>query len=299
MSSTEVMQLAPAATPRSKLNLFNALYGIGLVLLALVILPPIFSRTVRRTGLWFAFIASWMLYCFAFLLLVGHQVGPQPAFWLCLFQAAMIHAVPAFATLTGVCFIVDIYFTLRITVVGNSAWIPRRRAPFLLAVPIVVFLSVFFLSIGIGLTDRTTVGREENNMFCHINTGLPTIVSSILSGWSIVIALVIEISAAIMLYRNWHRTPFHKAKNADASPLDPQLTQGMLIRISLFSVLTLLGLSLSAMMLFHMRESDVKWNILLPILPTLAAILFGSQRDILMGWCFWRRGEKGPQVGSV
>ncbi|KAJ7066545.1 hypothetical protein C8F01DRAFT_1248546 [Mycena amicta] len=292
--SSEVMQLLPGQTPRWQIDLFNSLYTTGLALLTIVILPPIFARNVRRSALWFAFLASWMLYCISFLILVGNQLGPDPAFGLCLFQAAMIHAAPAFATLSGVCFIVDIFFTLRLTVAGDSIWIPKRRTPFLLSIPIVAFLSLFILSLVIGLQDHTTITREPNNQFCHVNTGLPTIVSAILSGWSIFIALGLEVAAAIMLRRSWHRTPFHKTPSSD-----PQVSLGMLIRIALFSLLTLLGLGLSATILFHIRESDIKYNILLPILPTLAAILFGSQKDIVLGWRFWKNDTKAPQVGPV
>ncbi|KAJ6581574.1 hypothetical protein B0H19DRAFT_1115891 [Mycena capillaripes] len=235
---------------------------------------------------------SWMLYCFSFLLLVGRQIGPEPPFGLCIFQAALIHAVPSLATIAGVCFVIDLYCTLRLSLLRTD-WIPTKRTPMLLTLPIVSFFALFFLSLVIGLQDHTTVNREPNNMFCHINTGLPTLVSAILSGWSSFIAIGVEIAAAIMLYRNSAQLSAHKSHSA------PPIQRGMLIRISLFSLLTLLGLSLSAIMLFHVHESDVKWNILLPILPPLAAILFGTQRDIILGWRFWKYNSKAPQVEAV
>ncbi|KAJ7170506.1 hypothetical protein C8R43DRAFT_981990 [Mycena crocata] len=291
------LQLEVTQFPRWQLDLFNSLYFIGLVLLAVVIMPPIFSRNVRRSPLWFAFIASWMLYCFSFLILVGRQLGPEPPFELCIFQASLIHATPAYATLTGVCFIIDVFFTLRLSVSPmTSHWIPKRRTSFLLALPGITFLSLFILSLVIGLQDHSSVNREPNNMFCHINTGLPTLVSAILSGWSIFIAIGSEIAAAIMLHRNWANVPLSKAQSSDS-----HIALGMLIRIALFSLLTLLGLSLSVVMLFHLHESDIKWNILLPILPTLAAILFGAQPDIILGWRFWKFKQisKAPPVGEV
>ncbi|KAJ7116063.1 hypothetical protein C8R44DRAFT_794053 [Mycena epipterygia] len=280
------------APDRWSLDFFNSLYFIGLGLLAIVILPPLLSRNVSRGPLWFCFMGSWMLYCVSFLLIVGRQLGPEPPFGLCLFQAALIHAAPAFATLTGVCFIVDVYFALQLAMSPKSQWVPKRRTPFLLALPIVVFFVLFFLSLAIGLQNHSNVNREPNNMFCHINTGLPTLVSAILSGSSIFIAIGLEAAAVIVMYHNWATFPRYNAS-------DPHIAPGMLIRISLFSLLTLLGLSLSAIMLFHVHESDVKWNILLPILPNIAAILFGTQRDILLGWRFWKHESKAAQAGAV
>jgi len=273
------------------LGVFNSLLLTGLLLLAVVILPPIFSRNVRRNALWFAFVGSWMLYCASCLLLVGRQLGPVPPFGLCLFQAAMIHAVPALATIAGVCFIVDIYCAMRISLL-HSYWIPTRRTPVLLGLPAIAFLSVFLLCLGIGLQDHTTVERTRNRMFCHINTGLPTLVSAILSGWAIVIAVGVEIAAAIMLYRN---SALLSPKMLPAPPI----ARGMLIRISLFSVLTFIGLIVGAVLLFRFQDSDLKSNLFLPILPILVALMFGTQRDIIMGWRFWKHETKATPKEAV
>ncbi|KAJ7813651.1 hypothetical protein B0H13DRAFT_2141808 [Mycena leptocephala] len=282
------MQLEVTPTVQWQLDLFNSLYFIGLIFLTIVILPPIFSRNVLRSPLWFAFMGSWMLYCFSFLLLVGQQLGPEPPFGICLFQAALVHAVPALATIAGVCFVVDIYCTLRISL-KHSYWIPMKRTPVLLTLPIVSFIGMFILSLAIGLQDHSTVNREPNNMYCHINTGLPTLVSAILSGWALFVAIGVEIAAAIMLYRNSAVLSLPTLGNP-STPTEPPIAR---------ELLTLLGLSLSAMMLFHVHESDIKWNVLVPILPPLAAILFGAQKDIISGWRFWKHETKAAQAEAV
>ncbi|KAJ7180729.1 hypothetical protein C8R46DRAFT_592053 [Mycena filopes] len=291
MSDSE--QLA-VQTPQWVLALFNSLYFVGFVLLAIVILPPLFARNVHRSKLWFAFMGSWMVYCLSFLLLLGRQFGPAPPFGLCLFQASLIHAVPAFATLTGVCFIVDIYCAMRLSMMPSS-WIPIRRTAFLMALPLVAFFGIVLISLVSGLQDHRNVSREPNNMFCHINTGLPTLVSAVLSIWSIFVAVVFE----ILIYSFSHRTSLPSKGPSTKARLDAHIAPGMLVRISLFSLLTLLGLALSAIMVFHVHEPDVKWNILLPILPTLAAVLFGAQRDILLGWRFWKHETRAAQPGAA
>ncbi|KAJ6581575.1 hypothetical protein B0H19DRAFT_1061114 [Mycena capillaripes] len=181
------------------------------------------------------FMGSWMIYCISFLLLAGRQFGPEPPFGLCIFQAALIHAVP------------------------SLGWSLLRSGSLLHLENFTVALELETCEADIdGLPDYTTVERERNHMFCHINTGLPTLVSAILSGWGIIIAVGVEIAAAIMLFRN-------SALLSPKTLPDPRVVRGMLIRISLFSLLTLLGLSFSAIKLFHVHESDIKWNILLPI----------------------------------
>ncbi|KAJ7654422.1 hypothetical protein DFH06DRAFT_1202375 [Mycena polygramma] len=285
-----------------QLNAFNSLLVAGLILLVVVILPPIFARNVRRTPLWFAFIGSWLLYCVSCLLLVGRQLGPDPPFKLCLFQAALIHAVPALATVSGVCFIVDVYCAMRISLL-QSYWIPVRRTVVLLTLPTLAFLSVFILSLAIGLQDHTTVSRELNRSFCHINTGLPTLVSSVLSGWAIFIAIGVEIAAGIMLYRNGALNSLKQPQSEKLHPekprSEPPIARGMMIRISLFSLLTVIELIVSAIMLSHFQNSYLTSNFFLPFLPILVALMFGTQRDILMGWRFWKHDSKAPPEGAV
>jgi len=278
--------------PLRQLSLFNSLFTVGLILLAAVIGPAIFSRNVRRSPLWFAFMGSWVFYCVACMLLVGHQLGPDPPFGICLFQAALIHSIPTLATIAGVCFIVDVYCTLRVSLL-RSYWIPMRRTPTLLAIPAVAFLVLFFLSLGTGLQDHTTVNRVQN-MFCRINTGLPTLVGAILSGWAALIAIGVEIAAAMMLYRS--RPTLSEKPLSDS---EPSIALSMLIRILLFSLFTVLGLILSAIMLFHFDDTDITGNIMLPILPILMAVLFGAQKDIILGWRFWKHESKAAQPGAV
>ncbi|KAJ7759248.1 hypothetical protein B0H16DRAFT_633590 [Mycena metata] len=268
-----------AETPQWELALFNSLYFVGLILLVVVILPPLFARNLRRSKLWFAFMGSWMLYCVAFLLLIEYQLGPEPPFGLCMLQASLIHAVPAFATLTGVCFIVDIYCAMRLSLLPSN-WIPVKRTKFLITLPLVAFFGIVIISLVIGLQDHANVSREPNNMFCHINTGVPTLVSAVLSAWSIFLAIGFEISAGIMIYSHSHRTSM-----TDKPPTDAHIAPGMLIRISLFSLLTLLGLALSTVMVFHVFQPEVEWNLMLPILPYSSGCpCLALKETIILGW---------------
>ncbi|KAK7025246.1 hypothetical protein R3P38DRAFT_1065009 [Favolaschia claudopus] len=265
-----------------QLTIFNSLFILGLILLVGVILPPIFSPNVRRSPLWFTFMGSWLLYCVSCLLLIGNQLGPDPPFGLCLFQAALIHSMPSLATICGVCFIVDVYCIMRISLL-HSYWIPMRRTLPLLAFPVVSFIFLFFLSVGIGLQDHSTVGRVQN-MFCRINTGLPTLLSAILSAFALLVAIAVDVAAVVLLYRV--TPPSTSEKSPDTKP---PIARGMLIRIFIFSLLTLFGLGLNASVFFHYSDTDVRGNMLIALLPILMAVLFGAQRDILTGWWFWRR----------
>ncbi|KAJ7281453.1 hypothetical protein C8J57DRAFT_1559049 [Mycena rebaudengoi] len=284
--------------PRWQLDLFNSLYIIGFVLLTLAILPPIFNPlAVRRSKLWISFMFACIIDSLSFLLLVGQQLGPEPPHGLCLFQAGLIHAVPAHATYAGVAFVLDMYFTLRSSLCHSPTpkWISANRVPFLLALPTVVFAGLSILSFAIGLHDPSTVRREPNHMFCHISTGVPTIASAVLSGTAILLAVGFETHAVIMLYRDWHATP-----NEKTGARQTHAHMGSLIRIALFTLFTLLGLAISLSAMFYSHtNSGVEWNIMLPILPTIVAVLFGAQKDILLGWRFWKRDSKAPQLEAV
>lgn len=75
-------------------NLFIALHAVALALLLAVVLPAFLSPQVHRMKTWFSFILGWMCFCISYLVIAGHQWGAEPAYSLCLFQAAFVYASP-------------------------------------------------------------------------------------------------------------------------------------------------------------------------------------------------------------
>ncbi|KAJ7170741.1 hypothetical protein C8R43DRAFT_65053 [Mycena crocata] len=72
--------------------IFNFLAAGGFVLLLATLLPAVLSSSVHRSKTWFSMIISWIVYAISYLLIVGHQLGPEPPRGVCAIQMLLIYA---------------------------------------------------------------------------------------------------------------------------------------------------------------------------------------------------------------
>ncbi|KAJ6609040.1 hypothetical protein B0H10DRAFT_2065719 [Mycena sp. CBHHK59/15] len=278
---------------QTEVAIFNAISFLAVFSLALVAATAYFSSTVHRSGLWFRHIISWILYSAVFLLLIGRQLGPNPPFGLCMVQAALIYAAPTFPTLSAFGFVADLY-------IGLSAAVYRKRkirpalTTFLLRFPQIVSLCIF-LEVIMSVGDPRVVVRHTSHLYCHVTVPTPSLISaSIIVGTGLLI-FPLEIWIAVILCLNW------MAFRRSQSRPDPHVSLTMFIRVGLFTVMSLLGIGLSSLSLGTSNVAKPFWTrLVLPIVPIIAAVTFGSQEDIMKSWIFWRDPEPvaEPAVSS-
>ncbi|KAJ7431779.1 hypothetical protein B0H11DRAFT_2128769 [Mycena galericulata] len=263
-----------------EVTIFNTFSALGVVFLALIVATAYFSPTVHRSELWFRHIIAWIVYSAAFLLLIGHQEGSNPPFGLCLFQAALIYAVPTFPTLSAFCFVADLYIRLS-SVVYKKRKIRPALKKFLVNFPLVVLLGVF-IEVLVLVQDPGIVGWESSHLYCHVATSEPSLISGGIIVATGLLIFPLEIWIAVVLYRNW--LSFRGARGQDQ-----QLFLTMFIRIVLFTVISMLGVGLSSLSIGSPNAPKPYWTrLVLTIVPIIAALTFGSQEDIMRSWIFWR-----------
>ncbi|KAJ6489611.1 hypothetical protein C8R47DRAFT_1195989 [Mycena vitilis] len=282
---------SPADVLQVEVTLFNTFSFLGVFSLLLVIGTAYFSSTVHRSGLWFRHMIAWIIYSVSYLLLLGRQVGPTPPFGLCLVQAALIHAAPTLPTLSALCFVIDLY-------IGLSAAVHRKRkirpalAKFLLVFPQLVFTAVI-LEVLLFIQDAGVVARNPNHLYCHITTPTPSVISAGIVIGTGVIIFPLEIWIGIVLCRNW--VAF---RNSPEMGIDPQVSLTMFIRVGLFTVISMTGVGLSSFTLVS-PSSNPYWSLVLPTVPIIASITFGSQEDIMKALVFWRESGPAPAPTSA
>ncbi|KAJ7043689.1 hypothetical protein C8F04DRAFT_1072970 [Mycena alexandri] len=274
-------------------TVFNTFSFLGVFSLTLVAATAHFAPSVHRSGLWFRHIIAWIVYSVSFLLLVGRQSGPAPPFGLCMVQAALIHASPTLPTLSAFCFVVDLY-------IGLSAVVHRKRkirpalSKFLLIFPTMVFTAVF-LTVLLFVQDIAVVQRDAvSHLYCHITAPTPALVSASIVICTGLFIFPLEIWIAIVLCRNW--VAFRRSY--ESGP-DPHVSLTMFIRVALFTVMSMTGVGLSSFSVGSSNSPEPYWSLVLPIVPIIAAIIFGSQQDIMKCWVFWRESERAEPPTSV
>ncbi|KAF7367793.1 hypothetical protein MSAN_00843500 [Mycena sanguinolenta] len=277
-----------ADTFAAEAALFNICSLLGVLSLTLIVATAYFSTTVHRSELWFRHMIAWIVYSAAYLALAGHQGGSDPPFGLCFYQAALIYAVPIFPTLSAFCFVADLYIRLS-AVVHNKRKIRPALKTFLGLFPLIVLACVFTEAMVL-VIDPSTVGLEQNGLYCHVTTTRQSLISGGIILMTGLLIFPLEIWIAVVLYRNW------RSFRGSRSP-EQHLFLTMFIRIVLFTIISMLGVGLSSMSIGSPSAPKPYWTrLVLTIVPIIAAITFGSQEDIMRSWIFWR--EPPPDLSK-
>ncbi|KAJ7067002.1 hypothetical protein C8F01DRAFT_1247411 [Mycena amicta] len=284
---------------------FNVLATTGLVLLTLTLLPAVASPQVQRSPLWFSMISSWMVYSVSYMLLLGHQGGPDPPRGICGLQMMAIYAAPPLTTTTGLAFLIDILLKINKTLFTDM--LGHRYTLSLLIVPWAIYAAVAVEALVVGdrgpadgsfivikpqvVSDFDEIQRHHNNMYCHTTKQTQTRISAVICVVGLSIALTVEGWIITILYRNWALFRLRKSK------MGAELRLASLVRILVFTLQTAIGLGMGAVMALprsgiSQSQSPAVWSALLPLLPVMCGITFSSQADIRSVYMFRKPHEE-------
>ncbi|KAL0575465.1 hypothetical protein V5O48_006500 [Marasmius crinis-equi] len=121
-------------------------------------------------------------------------------------------------------------------------------------------------------------------MYCNIQRATPSPgkISAVVVGVAAVAMFVVEGFVVATLYKNWNR--LKRTRNSPGSILSGT----MAVRIIVFSFMPMLALGLSVVIVAANSDSAAP-HIVIAFLPTGAALVFGTQKDVLSSWVFWRK----------
>ncbi|TFK73674.1 hypothetical protein BDN72DRAFT_834548 [Pluteus cervinus] len=253
--------------------IFDLLQLLALVLLVLVASSAMLSRRVHRMRTWYSFLLSWIIYTIAFLLLPFKSPDFEPDRATCLFQASMIYATPPTASWAGLCFVIEAYSRIRL-VLGVSELRPWQSMT-LLIVPLFVMAGVVAEVYLLGMNNIPAIRMEPTFLYCHLDLPQPAIISAALCSVSMAGCIVMFAIIAMMAFRNWEEV---KANSMDSN--SPNVTPSVMIRIWAFIMFPMIAMGVT-LSFPSPSESAGKWNLLLPLMPLSAALIFGTQRDII------------------
>ncbi|KAJ7154023.1 hypothetical protein C8R43DRAFT_444597 [Mycena crocata] len=271
---------------------FDIISAIGLLLLTAVFFTALLSPSVKRVSTWYTYILAWMAFCVTPFLVVGHQtqLDPPPSFVLCAIDSALMYASRPFAAFATLSLIIHLYLNVSSRLKHGEVrpeWIFA-----LIIVPPILFLIIFLWTLILGVVRPDQVELEPGGFYCHLSDSLPANVGAALVACGTSLALVVEVFTAILLSRNWRA--FRALQRRD----EHVVSLSIIIRISVFGILPIIGLVLSFTTYIPNLVDRIfpVYNILLALLPTSAAIIFGSQMDLMRVWVFWRVAETSRKI---
>jgi len=273
--------------------IFDTVAAVASVSLALTLAPAALG-SVHRSKAWYSMITTMMIFPLLYLLNAGTQFRPSeaPPIGLCILQAGFIYAGPPACTTAVMCFLTDMTLGLRALLTNT------KRNQFvmsaLILLPSIIFACVFFEAIALVNGDRG-VHFDATRMFCESNTKGPQVkISAALTMISLFLTLCLEVWTVYMLYRNWSAVRSFRRTKTD-------LQLSVMIRFGVFTLVVGFAAVLGAVTLPNNVQGGATWNIFLVTVPLLAALSFGTRRDIMSAYAFWnwkRNGFLASQSGA-
>ncbi|KAJ7450859.1 hypothetical protein FB451DRAFT_716800 [Mycena latifolia] len=273
---------------------FNIISIIGFVLLGAVFCTAVLSPNVHRVSTWYTYILAWMAFCITPFLVFGHQthLDPPSSFASCVVDSALMYAsrpLAAFATLS---LILHLYNNVSSRL--KQGHVHPNFVFALIVVPPTSYFFMFLWTLLLGIRNPHQVELEPGGFYCHLANSVPAIVGAALVVFATSIALLVEVLTAILLSRNWRAFRALQRRHEHAVSLS------IIIRVSVFAILPMIGLGLSFTTYVPALMDNIFpiYNFILALLPTAAAIIFGSQMDLIRAWMFWRRENPALKINS-
>ncbi|KAF5343357.1 hypothetical protein D9758_014179 [Tetrapyrgos nigripes] len=162
---------APEESGTPPFIIFDTLHALALFLLLVTYIAALISKSIVRMKTWFCLLLSCIIYCISFLVLVGHQGGPQPSFSLCIFQAGLIYAAPPTVAAAGLSFIIELYMRLSASLTASQ--VNPLKITVLMFLSPLVHLIIFWEALFVSQSSHHFIDLEIHrpvSMDYHIST---------------------------------------------------------------------------------------------------------------------------------
>lgn len=262
----------------------QVLGGIGMLS---VLFTMLFSRQVHRQITWVNFCLSWIIYAFSYILLLlfNGEFGKEPNRALCATQAALIYGAPVVTAYTSLSLWIQLFLNTYAALCDTED--NRKGIPvpvfWLVVCPWILYGIVIFAAFEQSLSHLETVQRGL--VFCYIDTMIPGKISAALVILALVATIHVEVTTAVILYRRWR---VYRALKVSLAP-----SLEMLARIFLFTLFAIVAICTAAL-LVTLRVESAAAQTLLALMPLVAFLTVGVQKDIVGVWLWC----VGTPVGS-
>ncbi|GAW10430.1 hypothetical protein LENED_012692 [Lentinula edodes] len=192
-------------------------------------------------------------------------------------MASLVYGAPVLVSFAGWAYVLQLYFGLAMNISTNKMYLLRINI-MLLVTPVVMACIMFIVSLAVGAQSPNTVTIDSTRRYCHITSHVPRTTAAILIGLGTAGMMVFEVLLSMHLSRNW--VTLKKVTDGEIS-IFAWYKFG---RIIIFTIFPFGAFALNIGGLFSSGTTNDKWNILLPIIPLGAAIIFGSRTDIIYAW---------------
>ncbi|KDR76148.1 hypothetical protein GALMADRAFT_247359 [Galerina marginata CBS 339.88] len=260
---------------------FDSISIVAIIFLPIIILTAAFSSRIVRVSTWFMVVGSMLMISVANVLLLGHQTGPLPPRALCLIQAMLMYGYPNLASFAGVSFMIQVYLSIRLALRTGSK-LSKASERWLCIIPCLMFLATLVEVLVIGLLNSKKIKRDPSGAYCDFITPVPYLKVSLIL-FAVLVMFVLQ-ALIILKIRRGSRSlgAFHPAEHVSIDAV---------VRVCVFNFASVLVIVVSFIQSFPHRIPMLDFLSILSkaLVPFCAVVVFGTQRDLLHVWMFWRR----------
>ncbi|KAF9029160.1 hypothetical protein BDZ89DRAFT_1160009 [Hymenopellis radicata] len=256
---------------------FLVLQLCGLATLAVILSTVLLSpTTAKRHVCWINCQFTWLISALSYCLLLGRPIDWTPPHSLCFAQAVLIYSVPTLSACTTTALMIHVFLSIRSILSASGSPSSQRLSIVLATVPYIAALGMAAIPLAFGISDPSLVERRANDggLYCGIGNGIPGRISSIVVAVIMICCLGLEIAVIVVLRRNWADLRKRRRNH-------PVLS--LSIRVLAFSIFGCLAIALALAFAFTPSRGAIP-NLILATLPFIAALIFGTQQDILDVW---------------
>ncbi|PAV16539.1 hypothetical protein PNOK_0815900 [Pyrrhoderma noxium] len=306
----------------------------GHILLPILVLTILFSKRISRHPIFVTFCISWIFSSIAYSVIVykgrssNDLLSLNPSFNTCLIQASLLNGVQALTstmTLSLVIHLLVLFKSFLKNKIDSPAFGLSQRRGFiytgvLIGVPFVAFVifTLYTLIVGSALAynSKEQIIPDSNVsipgvFYCVIlqnadftyslTPGLKLLRDVYIYTTAISFSTVcLEMFIAYLVYRN-------RGFISERLPQEVGNWKTLFLRVVLFSIYRILSVSLNVAIIAHPDElllvgiaKDNLYNGVIDFIqasiPLVAFLTFGSERDVLRVWMFWRKDPNATKI---
>ncbi|KAJ7599169.1 hypothetical protein C8J56DRAFT_915976 [Mycena floridula] len=285
----------PAFSMEREHYAFVSLELIGAAGFAFILSTATFFRAVNRSSAWYSFCFSWIISCLSYCFLFFTREASDPAqkdnflngteglFVLgipqasksCIVQMSLIYSCPVLTAMTTSVLLIHGWYNVHFGLSKPPLETNRKYMAVLLLIPYTLWFFVFvgLLSFGLKVPGSTMKGE----FYCVSRSVFPGAITSLLVVVTTFFMMPIQVSLGMSLFQKlYHGDKMHGSK--------------MVMRVMLFSMLTLVAFAVGVIRLLTLRDSRAL-TMIMGCLPVAGVLIFGVQRDIGMAWMFCKRSR--------
>lgn len=266
------------------LVLFLSMHMFGWIGSFIILCTVIFAPRVQRHVVWLNLCVAWILACFSYslLLITGQLFMPKPNHSVCLIQASAVIAFPSLAA--GATLSLALHLWLQLRPLRSVDVLEQARVKMVCSIALV--LVPYFLPVGLffgvlvfGVLHPDKVVLAGSSMYCGVATDIPGKISAFYIAAIVLPTVILEGLVLFNFYKNRHE--YRKASRD---------VLAIVTRLSAFTFFGIFAISVGLADLSPHSYGRLP-NVLMALPPVSFVIIFGTQKDIVTSWMFWRRSS--------